>query len=218
MVRPDLWVERVGFALLTNQFDPGRAQNRAPVDLGDDGPSPSVEPYYTPGIASTAATTTQSPQMSQYPQSAATTTDGGYYNNAGDVTRGPSSASTAGFAGHGAAANNPGGMTAMPEASNYVTGAGGGYNHASLAPAVGAAAGGAALGAGAGAMAGMSSKQREAYQERMRNQVGSGQPEQGGSGSGYDNSPTSPVTDSGRQTVISEDAGPVEQGGEIPPT
>jgi hypothetical protein len=185
------------------------------VDLGDDGPSPSVEPYYTPGIASTAATTTtQSPQMSQYPQSAATT-DGGYYNNAADVTRGPSSASTAGFAGHGAAVNNPGGLTSMPEASNYVTGAGG-YNHASLAPAVGAAAGGAAL--GAGAMAGMSSKQREAYQERMRNQVGNGQQEQGGSGSGYDNSPTSPITDSGRQTVISEDAGPVEQGGEIPPT
>jgi hypothetical protein len=205
---------------LTLQFDPGRAQNRAPVDLGDDGPAPAVEPYYTPGIASTAQSADQSPQMSQYPRSAATT-DGGYYNNPADVSRGPSSASTAGFAGRGGGMGDVQPMATMPEASNYLPGgsSGAGYNPGQLAPAIGGAAGGAALGAGAaGALAGMSAKQREAYQERQRNQVGAGVPEQSGSGGGYGSGPSSPVTEGGRQTVISEDAGPMEQGGEVPPT
>lgn len=199
-------------------FDPGRAQNRAPVDLGDDQPAPNVEPYFTPGVASTT-----SPQMSQYPRSAATTSDGGYYNNSGDVSRGPSSASTGGFAGRGTGATgmpNTPAMPTMPEASQY---ANTGYNASQFGPAAGAAAGGAALGAGAGAaaMAGMSAKQREAYQERQRLQPQGG-PSTGG---GYGSDPTSPTTDGGRQTVVSQDAGPVgeddepyRQGGEVPPT
>jgi hypothetical protein len=44
-------------------FDPSRAQNHAAVDLADPG-APTVEPFYTPGVASTAAA---SPEMSQYP-------------------------------------------------------------------------------------------------------------------------------------------------------
>lgn len=214
---------RLAFSLgprLTKQFDPGRAQNRAAVDLGDDQPAPNVEPYFTPGVASTAQT---SPQMSQYPRSAATTSDGGYYNNPGDVSRGPSSASTAGFAGRGTGATgmpNTPAMPSMPEASQY---ANTGYNANQFGPAAGASAGGAALGAGAGAaaMAGMSAKQREAYQERQRLQPQGG-PSTGG---GYGSDPTSPVTESGRQTIVSQDAGPVgeddepyRQGGEVPPT
>jgi hypothetical protein len=119
-------------------------------------------------------------------------------------------------------------MPSMPEASNYLPGgSSSGYNAGQLAPAVGAGAGAAAVGAGAGAMAGMSAKQREAYQERQRLQVNNQQPGQGGSGSGgYGSDPTSPVTDGGRQTVVSQDAGPVgsgeeepfQQGGEVPPT
>lgn len=160
--------------------------------------------------------------MSQYPRSAATTSDGGYYNNNGDVSRGPSSASTAGFAGRGAAAAAPQPMTTMPEASAYVNS---GYSANQFGPAAGAAAGGVALGAGAAAAtAGMSAKQREAYQERQR-QYQATQPSSSGSGPyGSSSDPTSPVTEGGRQTVVSQDAGPAgedepyQAGGEIPPT
>lgn len=219
-------------------FDPGRAQNHAPVDLAE--PSSNVEPYYTPGIASTA--TSHSPEMSQYPRSAATTSDGGY--GPSDVSRGPSSASTAGYAGRGAqfgmtpTPNSAPPMPSMPEASQYVTGAGpgagaAGYNAGHFGPAAGAVAGAAAAGAAGGAM---SAKQREAYQERQRMQVANQNqqypnPYGGGSGSGgasggyaSPSEPMSPTTDGGRQTVVSQDAGPAgdsepfAQGGEIPPT
>lgn len=183
---------------LIPQFDPHRPQNHAAVDLADNGPS-TVEPFYTPGVASTA----QSPEMSQYPRSAATTSDGGY--GAQNLSRGPSTATSAGFAGQGAF-----GSMAMPEP--HLAGAG-------------AAAGGAAAG---GALAGMSAKQREAYQERQQNRVGGpaygGYPA-GGSGSGSATSPPmSPGgTSSGAPVTVAEDGGAYEDanalsGDQVPPT
>lgn len=164
--------------------------------------------------------------MSQYPGTAATS-DGGYYN----TPTAPSSASTAGYAGMGAA-NGGQPMPSMPEASDYLpggaaSGSGAGYSGAQLAPALGGAALGAGVGAGAGAMAGMSSKQREAYQERQRFQVAN-QPTSPVDGNGQSSGGYSPVTspnpEGDRQIVVSHDAGPIEddepfrQGGDIPPT
>jgi hypothetical protein len=185
------------------QFDPSRAQNHAAVDLADSGPN-TVEPFYTPGVASTAAT---SPEMSQYPRSAATTSDGGY--GAQDLSRGPSSATSAGFAGRGTGMGQPP-MPSIPD--GYAAGAAG--------VAGGAAAGGLAAG-------GMSSKQREAYSEQQRfrvanqNQYGqsSGYNAPGGSGNVSPGSePMSPGgTSMSGPVTVHEDAGAANDS-EIPPT
>lgn len=156
-----------------------------------------MEPFYTPGVASTAQ---HSPEMSQYPQSQAATSEGGYAAyGAQNVSRGPSSASSGGFAGRGAGMSQPTTPFPMP-----------------TIPA------GMAAGAGAGAAAehGMSAKQREAYQEQQRfrvhNQAGpsGGQPmsPSGTSGSG-------PVTvhEDGGAAGDDDDNGP-SLGSEIPPT
>lgn len=175
-------------------FDPSRSQNHAPVDLADPATN-TVEPFYTPGPASTvgagtaaglaAGSAATSPQMSQYPRSAATTSDGGY--GAQDLSRGPSTATSAGFAGRGA------GTTAFPEAMPT----------------------GIAAGAAGG---GMAAKQREAYQEAQRFRVQNQASAPGGSGSGGMNDPTSPVGSSGSGPVtVHEDAGAIDQS-EIPPT
>lgn len=157
------------------QFDPSRAQNHAPVDLADDGHN-TVEPFYTPGVASTA----QSPQMSQYPQSAATTSDG---YGAQTLSRGPSSATSAGYAGLGAF-----GTMQMPEP----------------VPALPPSATGAAA-----ATAGMSAKQREAYQERVNRAGGSGSGPSYGNGpygpSSSSSEPRSP------DVTVAEDAGAYDE-------
>lgn len=176
------------------------------MDLADDNGPNTVEPFYTPGPASTAQG--HSPEMSQPPRSAAATSDsGGYGYGDHGVSRGPSSASTAGYAGYGAGGyNNPAPLASMPEASQYVSGPSAG---AGSAAAIGAGAGVA----GAAGAAGMSAKQREAYQERQRVHQ---QNQPGGSGYGG-NSPT-------QETTVASDAGPyaddspTTQGGEIPPT
>lgn len=182
--------------LLNKQFDPSRAQNHAPVDLADTGPQ--VEPFYAPGVASTAQ---HSPEMSQYNQSQPATSEVNYpAYGAQNVSRGPSSASSAGYAGYGtAAATTPTTPFPMPSIP-----AG-----AALGPVVGGAA-------GAGA-AGMSAKQREAYEQRQRNYAG-------GSGSG--GAPMSPTgtSGSGGPVTVHEDGGALGEddnvggGGEIPPT
>lgn len=182
-----------------NMFDPSRAQNHGPVDLADNGPQ--VEPFYTPGVASTAQ---HSPEMSQYPQSQAATSEGGYpAYGAQNVSRGPSSASSGGFAGRGAGMSQPTTPFPMP-----------------TIPAGMAA--GAGAGAGAAAGDGMSAKQREAYQEQQRfrvhNQAGPGP--SGGS-------PMSPsgTSGSGGPVTVHEDGGAAGEedagatlGSEIPPT
>jgi hypothetical protein len=128
---------------LNFQFDPSRAQNHGPVDLADNGPQ--VEPFYTPGVASTAQ---HSPEMSQYNRSNPATSEGNYpAYGAQNVSRGPSSASSAGYAGRGGAATTSQPTTPFPMPS---------------IPA------GVATGAAAGAgYEGMTSKQREAYQEQQ---------------------------------------------------
>lgn len=163
--------------------------------------------------------------MSQYPRSAATTSDGGYGMNqgpGGNVSRGPSSASatTAGYAGMGA--GNGYGTTPFPEPmpsipSGYASGAGAG--------AAGAAAG---LGAGAAAVGGMSAKQREAYQEQQRLHVANqGGYNAGPSGAGPSGAaasqPMSPTSTEG--VTVHTDGGAAPQdddeptyGPEIPPT
>lgn len=185
-----------------SQFDPHRPQNHAQVDLADAGHN-TVEPFYTPGVASTA----QSPEMTQYPRSAATTSDGGY--GAQDLSRGPSTATSAGFAGRGTF-----GTMAMPEPHAF-GGAGA------------AAAGGAAAG---GALAGMSAKQREAYQERQQNRVGGSQqgyPAAGGSGSGAPSGVSPPMSPTATSTsgpvTVAEDGGAFDDahayaGDTVPPT
>ena len=218
--------------LLTDKFDPGRKQNHAPVDLADQHDN-TLYTFYTPGPASI-----NSPEMSQAqypgPRSAAATSESGgaggygYGDNAGgNVSRGPSSASTGGFAGYGAGGGqgyNPTALGAMPEASNYVTGAGAdaGQGYGYGAAGAGAAALGAGVGAGAGAA--MSAKQREAYNERQRQhqaQQAYGQAA-GGSGSGGDRYGASSPSE---QTTVAQDGGrfaddevPAGHGGEIPPT
>jgi hypothetical protein len=191
--------------LTTAQFDPSRSQNHAAVDLADPG-APTVEPFYTPGVASTAA----SPEMAQYPRSAATTSDGG---SAQDISRGPSSASSAGWAGRGAGGygvTTPPPMPTIPD--QYAAEAGAG-----------------AAAAGAGAVGAMSAKQREAYQEQQRfhaAQHGYTQGQVGGAGpsgaGGMHEPPMSPTqgsvtvhTDAG--TAAPEDEEP-NLGSEIPPT
>lgn len=172
-------------------FDPTRAQNHAQVDLADPG-APTIEPYYAGGVASTAAT---SPEMTQYPRSAATTSEGNY----GAQDRDESTANSAGVAGRGAGAY-PHGIEQMPVPMPS----------------------GAAAGAGVGAMAGgaMGAKQREAYQEQQRFRVTN----QGGpSGSGGEPMSPTGTTRSGPVTVH-DDAGSVKEedepnlGAEIPPT
>jgi hypothetical protein len=138
--------------------------------------------------------------MSQYPNTAATTSDGGYGQSA--LSRGPSTATSAGYPGSAGF-----GTMTMPEP------------HA--APAVAGAAGVGALG---GVAAGMSSKQREAYQERQNNRVGGGQGYYGQqsaapSGSGANSAPLSPATESVSEgpVTVHEDAGAFTDS-EIPPT
>lgn len=212
-------------------FDPARKQNHARVDLADENGPNTVEPFYAPGPASTAQG--HSPEMQQYPRSAAATSDsgaGGYGYGDHGVSRGPSSASTGGYAGFGAGGGygNSIPLETMPEASNYVTGAGSGpgagadmgssAQAGSSSAGYGAAAAGAGLGAAAGAAgAGMSAKQREAYQERQRAHQQQQQYGQAGSSGDGASSPT-------RETVVASDAGPysdespIAQGGEVPPT
>jgi hypothetical protein len=163
--------------------------------LADTGPQ--VEPFYTPGVASTAQ---HSPEMSQYNQSQPATSEGNYpAYGAQNVSRGPSSASSAGYAGYGANATTPTTPFPMPSIP-----AG-----AALGPVVGGAAAGA----------GMSSKQREAYQEQQRYRVNN----EGPSGSG--GTPMSPTgtSGSGGPVTVHEDGGALGDddaggGGEIPPT
>jgi len=182
-------------------FDPNRAQNQGPVDLADASAA-VVEPYHTPGVASTAI----SPQMSQYPRSAATTSDGTY--SAHDLSRGPSTATSAGYAGRGA----------------------GGYGVESAlpTPAMPASAG-AAFGAGAAGAAGagaMSAKQTEAFreQQRFRVQNQSWQPGQAGASGAAAAPPMSPTATSGSGGVtVHQDAGVVSDeeptyASEIPPS
>lgn len=152
--------------------------------------------------------------MSQQPRSAAATSDsGGYGYGDHGVSRGPSSASTGGFAGYGAGGGyaNPQPLETMPEASHYVTGAAGGSGGAGSSAAAGALGGAA----GAAGVAGMSAKQREAYQERQRAHQQQYPPQPSSNYGG--NSPT-------QETAVASDAGPwsddspTTQGGEIPPT
>ena len=186
------------------QFDPSRAQNHAQVDLADPGTN-TVEPYYAPGVASTGT----SPEMSRHPRSAATTSDGVY--SAVDLSRNPSSATSAGYAGRGAG----GYPLEMSEAPR-------------LPPIPAGAVAGGGLGAGAGAA--MSAKQREAYDEQQRfhvaNQNQGGQGPQGGHGYDYGHGgpsggpsaePLSPTETSRTGVTVHEDAGAADQS-EIPPT
>lgn len=142
--------------------------------------------------------------MTQYPRSAATTSDGGY--GAQDLSRGASSATSAGFAGRGAGAVPQGMEMPVPH------------------PAMPSIPAGAVAGGAAGAAAGgvMGAKQREAYQEQQRLRVAN----QGGagySGGGEPMSPTGtgwsgPVTvHEDARSADDEDAGPA-LGAEIPPT
>lgn len=89
------------------------------------------------------------------------------------------------------------------------------------APAIAGAAGAGALG---GAAAGMSSKQREAYQERQNNRVGGGSGYYGQQGaapsaSGANSRPLSPATESVSEgpVTVHEDGGAFNDS-EIPPT
>lgn len=181
------------------QFDPKRAQNHAQVDLADPGER-TVEPFYAPGVASTAAS---SPDMAQYPRSAATASEGNY--GAQDLSRMTSSATSAGFAGRGAGAY-PQGYPAAAEPMPTI-------------PA------GAAYAAGAGAIAGgaMSAKQREAFQERQRLTVANH------AGAGYSGAGSEPMSPTGTSrsgpVTVHEDAGSAGDteegpalGAEIPPT
>ena len=132
--------------------------------------------------------------MSQYPRSAATSSDSSY-GQAQDLSRGPSSASSAGYAGRGA-----GGF---------------GIEHAPPMPTIpaGVAAGGAAGAAGTSAM---NAKQREAYQEHQRFHVANQQQQYGGAGpSGQPMSPTE--TEGTGRVTVHEDAGLADES-EIPPT
>jgi len=187
-----------------NMFDPSRAQNHGPVDLADPGPG-QVEPFYAPGVASTAAAT--SPEMSQYPHSAATTSEGNY--GAQGVSRGPSSTgSSAGYAGRGAGGYgmNPSSPPPLP-----------------TIPA-GVAAGAAGGVAGHEMMNAREAKQREAYQEQQRFRVQNQGYGAGPSASGAASPPMGPPigSESGGPVTVHEDAGlagddvPLAQ--EIPPT
>lgn len=170
-----------------NMFDPSRAQNHAPVDLADNGPQ--VEPFYTPGVASTAQ---HSPEMSQYPHSQAATSEGGYpAYGAQNVSRGPSSASSGGFAGRGAGLTQPNTPFPVPMPAVHEGGQGG-----------------------------MSAKQREAHQEQQRFRVqnqaggsGSGQP-MSPSGTSTSGGPVTVHEDGGAADDDNVGAG----GSEIPPT
>lgn len=180
-------------------FDPNRTQNHAQVDLADPGER-TVEPFYAPGVASTAA---NSPEMAQYPRSATTTSDAAF--EAQGLSRGASSATSAGFAGRGAGAA-PQGM-AFPTPN----------------PALPPIPTGVATGATAGITGGaMSAKQREAYQEQQRLRVAN-QGEAGYSGSAEPTSPTG--TNRSGPVTVHEDARAAEEedigpslGAEIPPT
>ncbi|WWD07336.1 hypothetical protein V865_005434 [Kwoniella europaea PYCC6329] len=199
-------------------FDPGRPEHQAPIDLGQEGNDPTVEPYYTPGVAST----TQSPEMAQYPRSAVTSSDGGYGPQ--DVSRGPSTGTSAGFAGRGAGGYDMQNLATMPMPTAHPTGI---APHPEIGAGAGAAAGGLAAG-------GMSAKQREAYQEsqrfRVQNQGGYGGPAAGpgpagASGSNQLAPPMSPTeTSTSDQVTVHQDGGRVQDeeepsyGAEIPPT
>ncbi|OXC68625.1 hypothetical protein AYX13_02830 [Cryptococcus neoformans] len=183
-------------------FDPGRPENQAPIDLGHDGGAPTVEPYYPPGVASTTA----SPEMSQYPRSAATASDGGY---GAPSSGGLSNGTSAGFAGRGAGGHGMYDLNmeplAMPTA--HPTGVDG------------AAATGAAGFAGADVGA-MGAKQREAYQEQQRFRV---QNQHLAGSSGAHAQPMSPTDTDATGVTVHRDAGAIEDeepsyNNEIPPT
>lgn len=186
-------------------FDPGRPENQAPIDLGQDGGAPTVEPFYAPGVASTAA----SPEMSQYPRSAATISDGGY-GAASSGGPAPSIATSAGFAGRGAGGHGmyDMNMEPMPMPTAHPTG----VDAATAAGAAGFA--GADLGA-------MGAKQREAFQEQQRFRVQN----QGLAGSsGAHAQPMSPTSTDATNVTVHRDAGAIEDeeesynNDEIPPT
>lgn len=198
----DMMVRVVCISLCTLtffQFDPGRPENQAPIDLGHDGGAPTVEPFYAPGVASTAA----SPEMSQYPRSAATISDGGY---GAASSGGPPSTTSAGFAGRGAGGHGMYdlNMEPLPMPTAHPTG-------------VDAATGAAGFaGADVGAMG---AKQREAYQEQQRFRVQN----QGLAGSSGAPQPMSPTDTDGTGITVHRDAGAIEDeepsyNSEIPPT
>jgi hypothetical protein len=156
--------------------------------------------------------------MSQYPQSAPTTAAS---EGAQGVSRGPSTISSAGFAGRGTAnaygmmPHSASPMPTIPDAYAAPAGEGAAPNGMGLGAPV-------AAGAAAGAMAGsgMNAKQREAYQESQRFRVqnhgyGGGQPGAGAEGSGQPMSPT-PTEFSNGNVTVHEDAGVFNP--EIPPT
>lgn len=204
----DMMVSGIYILLCTltfSQFDPGRPENQAPIDLGQDGGAPTVEPFYAPGVASTAA----SPEMSQYPRSAATISDGGY-GAASSGGPAPSIATSAGFAGRGAGGHGmyDMNMEPMPMPTAHPTG----VDAATAAGAAGFA--GADLGA-------MGAKQREAFQEQQRFRVQN----QGLAGSsGAHAQPMSPTSTDATNVTVHRDAGAIEDGeesynnDEIPPT
>jgi hypothetical protein len=157
--------------------------------------------------------------MSQYPHSAATTSDGGYgaaHSSAQDLSRGHSTATSAGFAGRGAGGYELSQMEANPMPVPRPTGAPMGS-----VPAAGSAA---MMGVSAGAGA-MGSKQREAYAEQQRYRVQNqgnqyGQYGDAGAASGSSPSPmTSPTpTQTSGGVTVHQDAGILPDESEIPPT
>lgn len=103
---------------LTTQFDPARAQNHAPIDLSDTA-APAIDPYDYQPVQGVAATSTGSPEMSQYyhgssegynpaaPSTHATSSTGGYAG----LGAGAAGLGAGGFAGAGA------GHSAFPSAA-----------------------------------------------------------------------------------------------------
>lgn len=127
---------------LTTQFDPARAQNHAPIDLSDTA-APAIDPYEYQPVQGVAATSTGSPEMSQYYHSGEGSDP---YAHAAPSTHATSS--TGGYAGFGAGAAGLG--------AGGFAGAGAG---------VGAGAGHSAF--PSAAPTGMTAKQQEAYREQQ---------------------------------------------------
>lgn len=142
--------------------------------------------------------------MTQYARSAAPTSDGNY--GAQDLSRGPSSATSAGFAGRGAGAY-PQGLPSSAE-------------HMPPIPAGVAYGAGAGAGVGGGAIAGgaLGMKQREAYQEQQRFRIAN-ENVPGASGAGTEpTSPTGVTVHSDARSMSEDEEPPRNLGAEIPPT
>lgn len=132
------------FPQLTTQFDPARAQNHAPIDLSDTG-APAVDPYDYQPVQGVAATSTGSPEMTQY-----------YHQPEGYNPHAPSShatSSTGGYAGLGAGAAGLGMGAAYAGATGAGAGGSAGAGHSAFPSA---------------APTGMTAKQQEAYRERQQ--------------------------------------------------